>query len=37
MSVFQYHDQEQVPSGRLPGFGVSRVSLPARAAQRAPH
>lgn len=29
MSVFHYHDQEQIPSGRLPGFGADRVSPPA--------
>jgi hypothetical protein len=29
MSVFRYHDQEQIPSGRLPGFGADRVSPPA--------
>jgi hypothetical protein len=26
MSVFRYHNQEQVPSGRRPGFGAGRVS-----------
>lgn len=30
MSVFYYHDQEQIPSGRLPGFGAGRVSPAAR-------
>ena len=29
MSVFHYHDQEQIPSRRLPGFEADRVSPPA--------